>query len=480
MKNCVIYTRVSTAMQAEVEYNSCEAQRDKILSYVKSQEGLEVYKEYSDPGFTGSNLDRPALKELLNDITQGKIQEVLTYKIDRLTRSSRDFYALIEFFEKHGVSFVSVTERFDTSSPSGRLLRNIMLTFAQFEREMTSERTRDKLLQRAERGMKNGGCTPLGYHSADKKLFVNKDKAKIVREIFEEFIATGSLIKAWQIAKKHDLRGPRTGKPFSICGVAEILRNPVYTGQVLWNKKTYPGQHEAIISKDLFEEAQKMTKEKVIKKKLNKEYLVAGLIHCSDCGSRMNPSHANKPKRRYYYYRCYRVVKEGKHSCNIREVNAERLETLLIENLSRISKDSQYIQSLAFKLAYETPGRSRIEPSSEDVKNIEACVQQVLMDFKNGLQDKTQIEKCLILRKRIERLTYRKDSLEVLISLRDTSPVLVESNFQAESGKMAARIREGRPNLPNPAWKLSSTGKNGAEGQNRTAHACLFRAALYH
>src|SRR3989338_3568646 len=144
-KSCAMYTRVSTAMQAEVEYNSCEAQRDKILSYVRSQEDLEVYKEFSDPGFSGSTLERPALKELLNDIAAGKIQAVLTYKIDRLTRSSKDFYGLIEFFEKHSVSFVSVTERFDTSSASGRLLRNIMLTFAQFEREMSSERTRDKL-----------------------------------------------------------------------------------------------------------------------------------------------------------------------------------------------------------------------------------------------------------------------------------------------------------------------------------------------
>ena len=139
MKQCAIYTRVSTAIQAEVEYNSCEAQRDKILSYVKSQEDLTIYKEYSDPGFSGSNLERPGLNELLRDIAAGNVQSVLTYKIDRLTRSSKDFYALIEFFEKHSVSYVSVTEHFDTSSPSGRLLRNIMLTFAQFEREMTSE-----------------------------------------------------------------------------------------------------------------------------------------------------------------------------------------------------------------------------------------------------------------------------------------------------------------------------------------------------
>ena len=144
MKKCAIYTRVSTSMQAEVEYNSCESQRDRILSYIKSQEDLEFFKEYSDPAYSGGDIERPALKELLRDIKDKKIDVVLTYKIDRLTRSSKDFYALIEFFEKYNVSYVSVTERFDTSSPSGRLLRNIMLTLGQFEREMTSERIKDK------------------------------------------------------------------------------------------------------------------------------------------------------------------------------------------------------------------------------------------------------------------------------------------------------------------------------------------------
>src|SRR3989344_2763846 len=168
--NCAIYSRVSTTMQAEVEYNSCEAQRDKILAFIKSQEDMEIFREYSDPGFSCGDLDRPGLKELLGDIESGLINLVLTYKIDRLTRSSKDFYALIEIFEKQGVSFISVTERFDTSSPSGRLLRNIMLTFAQFEREMTSERTKDKLQQRAEKGFWNGARVPFGYKSVDKKL----------------------------------------------------------------------------------------------------------------------------------------------------------------------------------------------------------------------------------------------------------------------------------------------------------------------
>jgi len=144
-QKCAIYTRVSTDNQAEVEFNSCEAQKEKILSFIKSQENMELFEVYSDPGFTGANTNRPALIKLIHDIKQNKVNVVISYKIDRLTRSPKDFYQLIELFEKHNVDFISVTERFDTSTPSGRLLRNIMLTFSQFERELISERTKDKM-----------------------------------------------------------------------------------------------------------------------------------------------------------------------------------------------------------------------------------------------------------------------------------------------------------------------------------------------
>ena len=150
---CAIYTRVSTDMQAEVEFNSCEAQEARIKAFIASQETMEIFRVYSDPGFTGANLNRPGLQELLEDVKQKHINLVITYKIDRLTRSPRDFYQLVEIFDKHNVDFISVTERFDTSTPAGRLLRNIMLTFAQFERELTCERVKDKMFERAKKGM---------------------------------------------------------------------------------------------------------------------------------------------------------------------------------------------------------------------------------------------------------------------------------------------------------------------------------------
>ncbi|MGQ9472064.1 MAG: recombinase family protein [Candidatus Aminicenantales bacterium] len=190
---CAIYTRVSTDNQAEKEFNSCEAQAEKIKSFIRSQENLEVYKIYSDFGYSGASLERPALQELFKDITEDKISCILTYKINRLTRSPKDFYNLIEFFYKYGVSFISVIENFDTSSPIGRLLRNIMLTLAQFERELTAERTKDKMQQRREKGLWNGGLVPYGYKNVDKKLEIEEKEAEGVRKIFQIFLETQSL-----------------------------------------------------------------------------------------------------------------------------------------------------------------------------------------------------------------------------------------------------------------------------------------------
>lgn len=178
-KQCAIYTRVSTDIQTEKEFSSRESQEEKIRAFIKSQDNWQIYKVYSDAGYTGANTNRPALQELLEDIKQNKIDIILSYKIDRLTRSPKDFYQLIEVFDKYQTDFISITERFDTSTPAGRLLRNIMLTFTQFERELVSERTRDKLLERAKKGFWHGGITPYGYKRENKRLVINKKEAEL-------------------------------------------------------------------------------------------------------------------------------------------------------------------------------------------------------------------------------------------------------------------------------------------------------------
>jgi len=455
MRKAAIYTRVSTAMQAEKDYNSCEAQKDKMLSFIKSQDNLEFVKEYSDPGFTGSNLDRPGMKEMLRDIAARKIDVVLAYKIDRLTRSSKDFYSLIEFFEKYGTSFVSVSECFDTSSASGRLLRNIMLTFAQFERELTAERTRDKMLQRAEKGLWNGQA-PFGYRLEEKKLVIDKKKAEIVREIFETFMTTGSLLETMKRVNENGWKSRSADKPLTINGVFYMLRNPVYTGKMNWAKKVYPASHEPIISQELFDHAQSLKKEKTIKKKLYKEYFLRGLLKCAECGSVMTPHFVNKKARRYYYYKCYGVVRHGKSACSIKEVNAEKLESFLAENLSRMSRDEQYIENLVFKTLHRRGYPSGFELPEEAEKNTATRVSQVLKNFKIQVDRGSQVERCLAFQKTISAVSFAKETMEVVLKLEDTIK-LDEGRLDGSLvGAAGVKSRAGAVNLPAPACDLGS------------------------
>ena len=305
--NCAIYTKVSTDNQAEVEFNSCESQEEKIVSFIKSQDNWKVFNVYSDAGFTGANLNRPALQEILKDINQKKINLVISYKIDRFTRSPKDFYQLIELFDKHDVDFISVTERFDTSTPSGRLLRNIMLTFAQFERELTSDRTKDKLLERARKGLSNGGLTPYGYMRQDKKLIPHPKEREEMKFIFETYIETGSLSETYKMLKVKGIKN-RSENNFSKTNIAHFLRNIVYIGKVKHNNEIYQGIHEPIISDEIFNLTQDIHKKRVRKVRLYKDFLLAGLIKCEECGSYMTPTYTNKRKnnkfKRYHYYRC--------------------------------------------------------------------------------------------------------------------------------------------------------------------------------
>ncbi|MGH7890130.1 MAG: recombinase family protein [Thermodesulfobacteriota bacterium] len=451
MKQSAIYTRVSTSQQADKEYNSCDAQRDKILSYINSQEKLEVYKEYEDPGYTGANLDRPALSELLNDISQGKINVVLTYKIDRLTRSSRDFYSLIEFFEKYNVSYISVTEHFDTSSPSGRLLRNIMLTFAQFEREMIADRVKHTLFQRAVKGLWNGGGRPFGYRRIDGKLVIDSKEAPIIRKIFEHFVMTGSLFQTYRMVKHLDFKATNPRCPNSVSGIGYLLRNPLYIGFLRWGDKIYKGQHEPIISNDLYNQAQLSTKKKEVTRKLYKKFLLGGLVECSDCKSTMTHSFTNKPEKRYYYYKCVKVVKEGKNACTVKEINADKLEKFVLENLCRIAHDSHYIESFAYKKIYSSPNHSGFELLEEQVKKLSGAISKALEDFRSDLSSKTQVEKILLIRKAIQKIRFSKTLVEVVVALRDRAHLQMPMPIHSPRGNQAAGIHAENENPAPPS-----------------------------
>lgn len=441
---CAIYTRVSTSNQAEVEYGSCEAQRDRILSYIKSQDKLEVYKEYSDPGFSASTIDRPAFTEMLRDIADKKIDAVLTYKIDRLTRSSRDFYNLIEYFDKYNVSYVSVSEHFDTSSAAGRLLRNIMLTFAQFEREMTSERVKDKAEQRAKKGFWNGGPVPIGYKAINKRLVVDGRWAPVVRSIYDDFVSTGSVHQTMKHLRQAKVIHPKSQKIISISTVAYILRNAIYAGKVHWHDLALTGEHEPIISSELFDRAQSLTKTRIKKKRVYKEFLLSGFVKCSSCGTSMTNSFTNKKNSRYYYYRCTNHIK-GIGNCSIKQVNAEKLEKFLFESLLRISQDPGYIESLSLNYSLETTHHLGFELTKEYSKKLSTRVQQVLKIAVQRLSGSSQVEKCLVYEGLLKRINFSKESMEVIVVLRDTHKATRLGVADGVSCAAAARIRETRP-----------------------------------
>ncbi len=447
--NCAIYTRVSTDNQAEVEFNSCEAQKEKIKSFIASQENMEVFKVYSDPGFTGANINRPAITEMLQDIKQNKINLVISYKIDRLTRSPKNFYQLIELFEKYRVDFISVTERFDTSTPSGRLLRNIMLTFSQFERELTSERTKDKMLQRAQKGMWNGGIVPFGYKTVNKKLVIDKKNREIVYDIYESYITNRSIAKIYNDLKTNNIKA-NNGLPLSKSRIYNILRNPVYIGKIKYDGQLLRGNHKPIISEDIFDIAQKIHKKKVKKLRLYKKYLLAGLIKCKECDSLMTPCFTNKKRqektKRYYYYRCTSTFKKDWNSCNTRQVSANRLEDYIFENLKRMSQDKHYIDSLIFRLNH-SPSGGRIElelsQSCSDSLNISPEIfMQTLQNFTDILPEKRGIEKSLWVKKFINRVDYSKEEIALILYYKGLESIDKEISASARAEKNAGRNSE--------------------------------------
>jgi len=412
--NCAIYTRVSTDNQAEVEFNSCQAQEEKIKSFINSQENLLVYKVYTDAGFSGANLERPALQEMMRDMQENKINVVIVYKIDRLTRSPKDFYVLMEVFEQYKVDFISITERFDTSTPSGRLLRNIMLTFAQFERELTSERTKDKLLERANKGMWNGGSVPFGYKVVDKRLVPDEQKSQKLKQIFAIFAETSSLAKTYQLLKEKRIFNDKN-LSFSKAHLQSILRNPVYIGKMRFSGKIYQGLHQPLISEDLFNHVQQFHKERFRRLRLYKNYLLAGLVHCAECNSFMTPAHSTKKSlKRYYYYRCTKTFKQDWNACSIRHVNADRLEKFVVDNLKRISVDTHYIDSSIFKLNFEALGMHKGLGLSPSCSKIDPeMVQKNLKDLVSYLEKASKIEQALAIQRYIKNILYSKESIQI-------------------------------------------------------------------
>ncbi len=335
---CAVYTRKSTEEGLEMEFNSLDAQRESCEAYIVSQKAegwLLVPDRYDDGGISGATLERPALKRLLADIEAQRVDVVVVYKIDRLSRALMDFAKLVEVFDRNNVTFVSVTQSFNTTTSMGRLTLNILLSFAQFEREVIGERIRDKFAASRKKGMWMGGFVPLGYDVKDRKLVINKTEAATVRMIFERFTRIGSATTLVRSLRAEGITGKR-GRLVDKGYLYKVLNNRVYVGQALHKGTAYPGEQGAIISQELWDKAHNILcdspRQRAARTQAQTPALLKGLIF-GPTGCAMSPTHTRKGGRLYRYYVSQSVLKHGPDSCAVGRVPADEIETAVVDQL---------------------------------------------------------------------------------------------------------------------------------------------------
>ena len=387
---CAIYTRKSTEEGLDQEFNSLEAQREASEAFISSQrrEGwLCLPHRYDDGGFTGANMDRPALKKLLEAVEAGHVDCVVVYKVDRLSRSLLDFARMLSLFEKHGVSFVAVTQQFNTSTSLGRLTLNILLSFAQFERELIGERTRDKMSAARQKGKWVGGCPVLGYdvHPGGGRLVVNETEAGRVRDIFHIFEQSGSVLltlqeinrRGWQMKSWIRKTGEsRIGGPFTLNSLRRFLRNVLYTGSIRHKGQIFPGDHDAILEFSTWERIQHLIHPRVpldtARTSDKHRALLSGLLYCQPCAARMVFTYSIKNRRRYPYYVCLNAQRNGRSNCPSKSLPASKIETSVVSRLRSAPQDQATL-----------PGWDRID-QNERIVALQRIIERIWYDGRAG------------------------------------------------------------------------------------------------
>ena len=365
---CAIYTRKSSEEGLEQEFNSLHAQREACEAYIASQksEGWALVRDqYDDGGISGGTLERPGLKQLLADIEDGLVDVVVVYKIDRLSRSLMDFSKLVEVFDRNGVTFVSVTQSFNTTTSMGRLTLNILLSFAQFEREVTAERIRDKVKASRMKGMWMGGYVPLGYDVQDRKLVVNEQDAGSVRRIFDRFVEVGSASVLARELRREGFRS-KQGTLIDKGYLYRLLNNRVYRGEALHKGKAYPGEHDAIIDADLWERVHAILQESPRKRANNSRAqtpaLLKGMIF-SENGTAMTPTSTKKGAKLYRYYVSMDVIRNretGEETAPMR-LAAGMVEDAVVTEVRRILQTPEVVTQMLAALKRDGGGASEAD-----------------------------------------------------------------------------------------------------------------------
>ncbi|MFC1468134.1 recombinase family protein [Verrucomicrobiota bacterium] len=377
---CAIYTRKSHEEGLDQEFNSLDAQRESGEAYIESQK-LQGWRalptRYDDGGFSGGTMERPALKQLLADIDAGKVDLIVVYKIDRLSRSLLDFMKMIEVFNEKEVSFVSVTQHFSTTDPTGRMFLGILITFAQYEREVIGERIRDKVAAAKRRGKYCGGVPPLGYDvdRDKKKLLVNPDEERLVQRIFKRYVQLGS---AQQLGKELNKQGyrtkswttkkgiERTGTEWNNGHIYRLLNNRLYLGEIAYKGKNYPAEHDALIDQQVWDQAQALLSEnqraKRVKARVKTISPLSGVIRCGHCDCSMGITYTQKKDRRYSYYICMKDDKRPVSQCPIKRVSSGDIEKVVLEQLGAVFRTPTLVAKTYFSARdLENEERDRLD-----------------------------------------------------------------------------------------------------------------------
>ena len=436
---CAIYTRKSTEEGLDQEFNSLDAQREAGAAYVASQkhEGwICVPDQYDDGGISGATLDRPAMQKMLADIKARKIDVVVVYKVDRLTRALADFAKIVDVFDAHKVSFVSVTQQFNTTTSMGRLTLNVLLSFAQFEREVTAERIRDKIAASKKKGMWMGGTVPLGYDAKDRTLMINEAEAETVRNLFHRYLDLGSVRPLQAETRRKGLRS-KTGNAFSYGHLYFLLQNPIYIGRIRHKKVTYPGLHPAIIDQATWDAVQRRLSEHRVARhsgaRCKNSSPLAGRLF-DDKGVPFTPSHAVKKGRRYRYYIERRnAAGDDDDRPRPKRISADEIEGLVVGALIRLLQTSANLIDATGTSNLDTANtKSLLKHASDLAKKLKS---------ENG-QDRHSIVRTLIskviISERQVRMMVSGSGLSNLLKLEEPDRTLLDNDYEVV---IPARLR---------------------------------------
>jgi len=446
---CAIYTRKSTEEGLNQDFNSLDAQREAAEAFILSQrhEGWQASPDrFDDGGYTGGNMERPALKCLLAAVEARQVDCVVVYKVDRLSRSLLDFARIIEVFDRHGVSFVSVTQQFNTTNSLGRLTLNILLSFAQFEREIISERTRDKLSAARKKGKWIGGHPVMGYDIDPRggRLVVNPEEARRVRKIFELYLEHHALLAVLQ---ELDRRGWRTkrwatqegntrgGRPFTKGLLHGLLTNVIYTGRVNHKGVIYPGEHESIIDQATWDRVQELLHRNGQSNGagLKNKYgaLLRELLYCVPCGTAMGHTYTARNSRRYRYYVCYHAQQRGWKNCQTKSVSAPAIEAAVLESIRSLGTNSELARETARQ------AREQIAAKMEDLQQQQADARRRLRDLNAelvrvaGEDSPARFDRMLALQTEIQTAEQRMATLAQELKALESDPIDEEDLVRA-------------------------------------------------